>query len=277
MIEPTQLPIEDLPNVDSLITEDNTAVDIFSGMQMRLLAESLRLSWKGPGENRPFVVFTNVGLFASDHEPAVVPDVMVALDVQVPPGFRQKSKGSYFTWLYGKPPDVAIEIVSGDEGQEEEKLARYGRIGVPYVVIYDPQKHLTNRTLRVYQRHGLHYTEYLQPAHLQDVGLGVVEWDGPYEDAEARWLRWVDDQGHMLATGKESSAHYRALIEAETARADAAAARADRLAAQRADAEARRADAAAQKAKAEAERAEAEAARAERLAARLRELGESPD
>jgi hypothetical protein len=57
-IEP--LPVELLPNVDHLVTEDETPVDnVFSKKQQRLLTEPLYSSWS-PG--RPFVAMANVRL-----------------------------------------------------------------------------------------------------------------------------------------------------------------------------------------------------------------------
>jgi hypothetical protein len=57
------LPVELHPNVDHLVTEDDVPVDIvFSEEQQRLLTEPLHSSWLGPGQQRPFVAMSNVGL-----------------------------------------------------------------------------------------------------------------------------------------------------------------------------------------------------------------------
>src|SRR5712692_470603 len=71
-----------IPNLDDLVTEDGAAVDnIYTEKQYRLLTEPLYSSWAGPGEGRPFLVTTNVGLFPIPRNPAIVPDVMLSLDV----------------------------------------------------------------------------------------------------------------------------------------------------------------------------------------------------
>src|SRR5438128_11707266 len=102
-----------LPNVDALVTEDDTPVDnIFSEKQQRLLVESLYNGWAGPGEGRPFLALANVGLFYAVHQPPLVPDVLVSLDVQVPADVWVRPNRSYLIWEYGKPPDVVLEIVS---------------------------------------------------------------------------------------------------------------------------------------------------------------------
>ncbi len=71
------------PNVDHLVTEDDTPVDnVFCEKQQRLLSEPLFSSWTGPGEGRPYVAMSNVGLFSAVHRPPYVPDMMLSLDVE---------------------------------------------------------------------------------------------------------------------------------------------------------------------------------------------------
>ena len=88
LMEPTAVDEEffvEPPNIDHLITEDDTPVDnIFSEKQQRLLTEPLFSSWEGPGEGRSFLALANVGLFHDVHEPPLVPDVMLSLDVRSP-------------------------------------------------------------------------------------------------------------------------------------------------------------------------------------------------
>ena len=195
-----------IPDVSHLVTEDDTPVDnIISEKQMRLLTEPLYSSWSGgpQGERRPFAVFANVGLFSSLHEPPLVPDVMLSLDVSVHPDFHEKPHRSYFFWEYGKAPDVAIEIVSNREGNEDgSKLDRYARIGVRYYVIFDPDLWLSEEKLRVYE---LHARQYLPRAdwQLPDTGLSLTLWEGEFEGIREPWLRWCDAAGHLIPTGAE--------------------------------------------------------------------------
>ncbi len=113
MLEPSHLPPECAPDISHLITEDETPVDnIFSEKQMRLLADALYASWAGPEAGRTFSVFANVGLFSSPHEPPVVPDVMLSLDVTTPTYPIDKKERTYFIWVHEKSPEVAIEVVS---------------------------------------------------------------------------------------------------------------------------------------------------------------------
>ena len=47
---PQALPVELHPNIDHIVTEDDTPVDnVFSEKQQRLLTEALYASWSGPG------------------------------------------------------------------------------------------------------------------------------------------------------------------------------------------------------------------------------------
>ena len=126
------LPPELHPVVDHLVTEDDRPVDnVFSEKQQRLLTESLHSSWSGPGGERPFVAMANVGLFYIVRLPAVVPDVLLSLNVELPTDVWPKNPRSYFIWEYGKAPDVVIEVVSNREGGEDSnKLTTYAQIGV---------------------------------------------------------------------------------------------------------------------------------------------------
>ena len=61
---------EDVPNVENLVTEDDTPVDnLFCAKQQRLLVEPLYSAWAGPGEGRPFLADANVGVFYAVRQP----------------------------------------------------------------------------------------------------------------------------------------------------------------------------------------------------------------
>jgi hypothetical protein len=212
------LPAELHPNVDHLVTEDDTPVDnLFSEKQQRLLTEPLYSSWAGPGPGRPFVAMSNVGLFYGIHRPPLVPDALLSLDVEVPADLWPKAHRSYFVWEYAKAPDAVIEVVSNREGGEDTaKLNGYARAGVGYYVIFDPDRLLSEETLRVYQLKGRKFDKLEGPIWFPEIGLGLCLWQGRYEGHEDCWLRWVDAQGQLIPTGKE--------------RADSEQQRADRLA-----------------------------------------------
>lgn len=239
---------EDIPNVEDLVTEDDTPVDnLFSGKQQRLLVETLQTSWEGPGGQRPFVAEANMGVFYALHQPPLVPDAFLSLDVRIPPEPWAKNHRSYFLWEYGKPPDVVVEVVSNRKGEElTRKLALYARIGVIYYIVHDPFQQLSSSVLQV---HVLHAGVYQQTPDtwLHQVGLGVTLWDGVYEDMTATWLRWCDHDGRLIATGRERAEE----AQQQAARAQQQAAQAQ-------------------------QQAEQERQRAERFVAQLRALGIEP-
>ncbi|MFN7946819.1 MAG: Uma2 family endonuclease [Blastocatellia bacterium] len=255
--------IETPPEVYGLITEDDEPVDnLPSEKQQRLLTEPLYSSWAGPGAGRTFLAAANVGVFYLLRAPAIVPDVFLSLDVEVPGDWWQKEHRSYFLWEFGKPPDVAIEIVSNTEGHEDgEKKKKYARMKVSYYVIYDPQRQVMPDALTVYRLNGFEYERQTE-AQFPELRLGLTLWEGAYEGKHESWLRWADEHGEIILTGKERAEQERERAEQERERA--------RQERERADRERQRAD--------ETERLLAqERERAARLAELLREMGKDPD
>ena len=136
--------------------------------------------------------------------PALVPDVLLSMDVELPADLHPKRHRSYFLWEYGKPPDVVIEVVSNREGGEDtQKLAAYARGRVPYYVIFDPDRLLKAEVLRGYRLDPVEYRRLDEPIEFPDIGLGLRLWKGRYEGQDITWLRWVDASGVPIATGQE--------------------------------------------------------------------------
>lgn len=220
--------IDDLPDVRDLITEDDAPVDnLPSEKQQRLLTEPLYSSWAGPGDGRPFLAAANVGIFSMLRTPPVVPDMFLSLDVEVADDWWRKDHRSYFLWEFGKPPDLALEIVSNTEGGEQsEKKRKYERMRVTYYVIYDPLRQVMPEVLTIYHLHDAVYQR--QESALFDLlGLGLTLWEGSFEGKRDTWLRWTDPDGVLIPTGKERADAERLRAEAERLRADAERHRAD--------------------------------------------------
>lgn len=196
--------------VNHLVTEDETPVDnLFSEKQQRLLTEPLYSSWTvppdddNPHEPRRFLAAANVGIFPTVHQPPLVPDMFLSLDVTVHPDWYDKSHRSYFFWEFGKAPEVVIEIVSNRKGQETgSKLRDYARIRVPFYVVFDPTRQLGDDLLQVFELHGKKYHQRTD-FKLPDVGLSLTLWEGIYEWHHATWLRWCDAQDSIILTGAE--------------------------------------------------------------------------
>lgn len=216
------------PDVDHIVTEDDTPVDNFaSEKQQRLFAEVLCSSWPGPGGGRTFLVATNVGLFPSVRKPPLVPDAFLSLDVTVADDWWKKSNRSYFFWEFGKAPELVIEIVSNREGDElgRKKLA-YAQMGILYYVVWDPSGQISDIPLQVFELCAGTYVPR-PDAWLPAVGLGLTLWFGTYEAKEDTWLRWCDHDGRLIPTGAERAEQERQRAEQERQRADQAQHRAD--------------------------------------------------
>ena len=269
-------------DISHLVIEDDTPVDNFqSKVQQRLLVEPLYSSKALP---TPFLAAANVGLFYKYKVEPIVPDVMLSLGVQRAEDFLERRNRSYFVWEFGKLPEVCIEIVSNQEG-DELKLSQqsrqrgktvakreiYAQIRTDYYVVFDPlqqiqgEDEMNGALLRVWSMSPDGYTELTPPegittvgqsVWLDRVGLGLTLWFGPFEEDVTRlWLRWCNREGQPIATGAEGQAIER----------------------QRAEAEYQRAEQERQRAEAESQRAEAERQRREQLEAFLRSQGFDPD
>jgi Uma2 family endonuclease len=206
---------EYLPNIDDLIIEDGQPVEsIFAEKLHRLLTEALYASWPGPGGKRTFLVTANVGLFYEPKAPPLVPDVMLSIDVPANRDLTRKEHRSYLKWEIGKPPDVAIELVSASfsavqktasgrtGGEDSHKLRDYAKAGVPFSVIFDPRGWLGAGVARGFSLKDGAYS-LMKELRFETVGLGLTPWEGVYEGHQDCWLRWCDLQGNLIPTGRE--------------------------------------------------------------------------
>ncbi|MBV8886084.1 MAG: Uma2 family endonuclease [Chroococcidiopsidaceae cyanobacterium CP_BM_RX_35] len=244
-------------DISHLTIEDDTPVDnLQSEKQQRLLVEPLYSS--KPIES-PFLAAANVGLFYKLKSDPVVPDMMLSLGVQCADDFSQKQNRSYFVWEFGKLPEVCIEIVSNQEG-DELTLSRksqqkgktivkkdlYAQIRVPYYVVFDPlqqiqgENDMNGALLRVWSNFAGQCTEITasegmsaigQSVWLEAVGLGLTLWSGQFEEDITRlWLRWCDRNGNVISTGAERASMAEERADGAEERAEEAEQKAQRLA-----------------------------------------------
>lgn len=137
-----------------------------------------------------FIADANVGLFASDRQPPVVPDAFLSLDVALPEDLCPKKHRSYFFWLYGKPPEVVIEVVSNQKGKEMEgKFQEYARMRIFYYGVFDPEDELKSGLFHLYALHPGQVYQEVSSTWMPEVGLGLTLWQGQYETVDAVWLR----------------------------------------------------------------------------------------
>jgi Uma2 family endonuclease len=210
------------PDAEQLITEDDTPVDNFaSEKQQRLLTSTLFSSLK---DRQPFIAAANVGIYHTFPGTAIVPDIFVSFGVAVPQDWWEKQNRCYLVWKFGKPPEIAIEVVSNKVGKElTDKLAIYERMRVSYYAVYDPKQQLSESPLRLFELQGMQYREMPEP-WMEQVSLGLTLWDGEFEGSPNTWLRWQDGEGNLLLTGDEQVARAQADLERERERADRLAA-----------------------------------------------------
>lgn len=216
------------PDISHLVTEDDIPVDnLISEKQQRLLTTCL---YSSLSRDVPFLAAANVGLFYGLKQPPLVPDVLLSLEVSIAEDWSQKQNRSYFVWQIGKPPEVAIEIVSNTVGNElGSKLQDYARARVAYYVVFDPLQFLDEPVLRVYELQGSRY-RLLDDYWMEQIELGLTLWEGTFEGKHYTWLRWCDRSNNMLLTGDERAEQERQRAEQERQRAEQEHQRAERLA-----------------------------------------------
>lgn len=187
------------------IAQTRIPVDTFvTAKQKRLLTDSLYTSLHG----QTFLVEANVGILHTQGQPLVVPDLILSLDISET--WWQQRHSPYFLWEFGKSPDLVMEVVSTNDGDElGEKLGVYERLRVSYYVVFDPDKILGNARLTVFELRGKCYFEIAKldaeakSVWLEQVGLGLMLWQGEYEEKDNLWLRWCDREASVLPTGYE--------------------------------------------------------------------------
>lgn len=254
----TLLSKEMFPAMRDIVIEDDEPVDnIFSEKQQRLLTETLNTAWDSKG--RTFFTAANVGIFYALHEPPLVPDVFLSMDVQPREEWDDKDRRTYFCWEFGKPPEVAVEIISNRKGGElSRKFSNYARLNVWYYIVFDPfgalKKAMDGEIFRLYELHRNTYSP-MKDFWMEEIGLGIRLWEGEYEGWQATWLRWCDERGNLIPTGKELSEMALQQVESEKLRAEKEKARAEN----------------------EKVRADEAESKAQRLAEKLRALGIDPD
>ena len=241
-------------NYDDFITEDDEPVDnLFSERQQRLLPESLHSSWK---IDKPFLALANVGIYEKNPTTPIIPDVFVSLNVTPAENIWEKKHRCYFISIFGKPPELVIEIISNKVGKErKEKRTRYQNMGVKYYVVYDPGLHVYKTSLHANKLKGKTYVAFPQKAirskqlWFDDIDIGLTIQKGKYQELMGNWLRFYDSSGNILKTGDEKAKDEERRANAEKKRANAEK--------KRANAEKKRAKQLEMKMKTEQKRAEA--------------------
>ena len=224
-----QITWEKLP--DDYVLPDDPVDNINQPSLAAALTESLEITGRLP-ENA--ITPTNYGICATMNGRIVIkaPDWAYVPRIRVP---REDVKRSYTPQLQGELPVIVMEFISDTDGTEYSikptyppgKWFFYERIlKVPNYLILEPD----SGSLEVYQ---LYQSEqYILQAPDENNRYWVAEmnlylglWQGTRENRTGYWLRWWDEQGHLLLWGSE-------LAEQERQRAEQERQRAEKLAAQ---------------------------------------------
>ena len=112
---------------------------------------------------------------------------------------------------------------------DAEKRRKYAWMRVPFYVIYDPQRQVMAEVLTVYRLQGVQY-ERQHLAQFPELKLSLTLWQGEFEGKVDTWLRWTDEQGVLIPTGKERAEQEHQRAEQEHQRAEQERQRAERFA-----------------------------------------------
>ena len=206
MSEKLTLPPHEYPDTTNMILEDDTPLDSFiDEKQQRLLTTVFHSGAEIP-INVPFIAAAKVPLLSHVRDSGTVPDVFLSLNIIGTQEWWKRNIRYYLFWEFGKSPDIAIEIVSMTPDNElGSKLTDYARLRVPYYVVYDPLKKLSENVLQTFQLYGNPYIPK-NDAWFPSLNLGLTLWDGVFENLHGTWLRWCDESGNVIKKGDEIAA-----------------------------------------------------------------------
>ena len=278
----TELSDKPLPDHTQLPDSNGTFVTNFQEHpQSILLTDSIEpvLNQLHPDGN--YAIGQDCGIYWRQTEPpekgAEAPDWFYVPDV--PPLLNGEIRRSYVLWKEFIAPWIAIEFASGNGSEERDRtpllrtdkgeVTKPGKfwvyeriIRIPYYAIYEISKgHLGVYVLVKGSYQLLEANEQGRyPIEVLGVELGI--WTGEYLRQEQSWLRWWDNQGRLLPTGRELAAQAQEL----TVQAQGIAVQEREIAAQEREIAAQAINV-----------AQAERERANQLAQQLRSLGIEPD
>ena len=78
---------------------------------------------------------------------------------------------------------------------------------------------MTDDGLLIYRQRDGSYERHESP-WFPELRLGLMLWEGVFEAVWSRWLRWTDEHGTMIPTGRERAEQAERLLAQERRRAD---------------------------------------------------------
>lgn len=214
-----------LPDHTQLPCEDGTFVKNFQEHpQSILLTDSIQPRLQQIHPDGQYCIGQDCGIYWRVTQPpergAEAPDWFYVPNV--PPTLNGELRRSYVLYQEFIAPLIVLEFVSGNGDDERDKTPYEGKFWIyenvirpAYYGIYEEKK----ASVEVYELVAGKYQK-MQPnirGHYSiaamDVELGI--WQGYYLNATLPWLRWWNNDGILLPTGKERA-------EAERQRAEQA-------------------------------------------------------
>jgi Uma2 family endonuclease len=240
-LDPTIVPPA-FPDHTQLPESDGTFVKNFQEHpQSILLTDSLESTLQTLHPDGQYAIGQDCGIYWRETDPpergAEAPDWFYVPNV--PPQLDGQYRRSYVLWREYMVPFIAIELASGDGSEERDNtpLSRVSEsvnqkpgkfwvyeqiIRIPYYAIYLIKTHelevyhwVDGRYYRLDSNDRGHYA-------IAPMGVELGVWEGSYQNQTQHWLRWWDNQGHLLLTGSELAKLERQRAEAERQRAERA-------------------------------------------------------
>jgi len=241
-VDPTVLLPPPFPDHTQLPESDGTFVKNFQEHpQSLILTDSIGPVLQRLHPDGQYTIGQDCGIYWREADPpekgAEAPDWFYVPNV--PPKLDGQIRRSYVLWRELMAPLIALEFASGNGEEErdrtplsvstERELTKPGKFWVyerimriPYYGIYE----INNGKLEVYELDGGRYQQ-LTPNErgrypIPPLGVELGLWQGSYQNQTQLWLRWWDEQGHLLLIGDERAEQERQRAEsAEQARRDA--------------------------------------------------------
>lgn len=213
------------PDHTQLPDSDGTFVKNFQEHpQSLILTDSIAPVLQRLHPDGQYVIGQDCGIYWRETDPpergAEAPDWFYVPNV--PPRLGNQIRRSYVLWREYITPVVALEFASGDGSEKRDRTplsrseARDGKPGkfwiyeqvmrIPYYGIYlinSGQLEMYHLIDTTYQPMVPNQRGHYRIAPMQ-VELGV--WQGIYQNQpEQPWLRWWDEQGNLLLTGREAA------------------------------------------------------------------------
>ena len=241
-VDPTVLLPPPFPDHTQLPESDGTFVKNFQEHpQSIILTDSIGPVLQRLHPDGQYAIGQDCGIYWREADPpekgAEAPDWFYVPNV--PPKLDGQIRRSYVLWRELMAPLIALEFASGNGEEErdqtplslstEGEVTKPGKfwvyeriIRIPYYGIYETN----NGKLEVYKLDGGRYQQ-LTPNErgrypISPLGVELGLWQGSYQNQTQLWLRWWDEQGHLLLIGDERAELEHSRAEQERQRAESA-------------------------------------------------------